>query len=109
MMRLPRPASPRTLWRDLRAVVGQRSPHQLVAATLALAIPIGIGIVFTMDSIDAHDVGPRIIYVESWPADRSLEETRAKQASDQILRERAAAENRRQFQRLDDGLTNLGL
>lgn len=109
MMRLPRPASPKALWQDLRSFLGQRSPHQWIAAALALAIPAGIGTIFFLDTVDAHRVGPQIIYIESWPANRSTEEIVAKQKADEQLRQRYEAERRRQFQRLEDGLTNMGL
>ena len=109
MMRLPRPAGPKTLWRDLRDFLGQRRPHQWVALGLALAIPSAIGIAFFYDTIDAGEVGPQVIYLESWPADRSMEEIVAKQKADEQRRQEYEAERRRQFQRLEDGLTNMGL
>lgn len=109
MMRLPRPAAPRTLWRDLKAVLGQRSPHQWVAAALALAIPIGIFTVFSLDSVDAHDAPEQVIYVESWPISRTREEIVAKQQEDERRRQEYEAERRRQFQRLDDSLNKMGI
>ena len=39
-MPLPRPASPRALWADLRAFTSERRPHQWVAAALAVAMPV---------------------------------------------------------------------
>ena len=109
MMRLPRPASPKALWKDLREFFGQRRPHQWVALALALAIPTVIGVTFFYDTIDAHRVGPTVVYFESWPADRSIEETVARQKADEERRQAAEAQRRREFQRLEDGLTNMGL
>lgn len=109
MMRLPRPASPKALWTDIREFLGQRRPHQWLAATLALAIPAAIGITFFYDTLDAHRVSPTVIYLESWPADRSTEEIVAKQKADEQRRQALEAERRQQFQRLEDGLQNMGL
>jgi hypothetical protein len=109
MMRLPRPASPKALWQDLRSFFGERRPHQWVAAALAVAIPAAIGIAFFLDTVDAHKVGPSIIYLESWPANRSMEEIVAKQKADEQTRQEYEAARRREFQRLEDGLTNMGL
>jgi len=109
MMRLPRPASPKALWNDLRGFVGERRPHQFVAAALALAIPTVIGVTFFYDTIDAHRVGPTVMYLESWPADRSTEEIVAKQMADEQRRKQLEAQRRREFQRLEDGLINMGL
>ncbi len=109
MMRLPRPASPKALWNDLRDFLGERRPHNWVALALALAIPAAIGVTFVYDVIDAHRVAPTVIYLESWPADRSTEEIVAKQQADEQRRQQLEAERRRQFQRLEDGLQNMGL
>jgi len=109
MMRLPRPASPKALFKDLREFLGQRRPHQWVAAALAVSIPTAIGIGFFYDTIDAHEVGPTVMFIESWPANRSMEEIVAKQNADEQRRQQLEAERRRQFQRLEDGLTNMGL
>lgn len=109
MMRLPRPASPKALWKDLRDFLGERRPHQWLALALALAIPTVIGVAFFYDTIDAHRVGPTVVYLESWPADRSVEETVARQKADEERRQAFEAQRRREFQRLEDGLTNMGL
>jgi hypothetical protein len=109
MMRLPRPASPRALWRDIREFLGTRRPHQMIAAFLAVGIPVTIITAFLFDTADAERVAPQVIYVESWPADRSSEEIRAKQAIDEQRRQRFEAERQRQFQRLDQSLNKLGI
>ncbi len=109
MMRLPRPASPRALWQDLRAVLSARSPHQWLAAALALAIPLTVGTAFYFDTIDAHDPGEQIIYVNSWPLNRTDAEIVAKQTADEQRRQEWEAERQRSFQRLDNSLTNLGI
>ena len=108
-MALPRPASPRVLWSDLRAVWKERPPHRWIAATLAVLIPVGVLVTFYFDG--QTNILPReqLIYVNSWPADRSDAEIVAKQKADLELRKAAEAERRRQFQRLDDNLNRLGI
>ncbi len=108
-MPLPRPASPRVLWNDIRAFAGQRPRHQLVAALLALAIPSGILVAFYADG--QTNLVPRqtIYYVDSFPANRTDEEIIAKQKADLAARRAYEARRRAEFQRLDSELNRLGL
>jgi hypothetical protein len=85
-MPLPRPASPRVLWADLRAFAAERSRYQWVSLALALTIPLGILFIFFLDSSGLKPPA-RITYVESWSTARNDEEIKAAQ----IERERAAA------------------
>ena len=109
MMRLPRPASPRALWKDIKDFAGQRSRHQWIAAVLALAIPTVILVTFAYDREDAHKAPPQIIYVESWPASRTMDETRAYIRANEERRKAFEEERRRQFQRLDNTLNKIGI
>ena len=108
-MPLPRPARPGVLWNDLRAFWRQRPRHQWLAGTLAVAIPIGILVSFYLDSYT--NVRPRqiIYYVDSWPANRSDEEIKAKQKADLEQRRAREAERQRQFKQIDDRLNRLGI
>lgn len=108
-MPLPRPASPRALWRDLRAFAGDRSRHQLVAAFFAVLMPVSIIVVFYYDGQTNVLPGPQVIYVESWRADRSDEEIVAKQKADQERIDAWRAERQEQFQKIDDSLERLGI
>jgi hypothetical protein len=109
MMRLPRPASPRTLWKDIKALAGDRGPHQLIAALLALAIPITIAVTFMADVKDAHEAPEQIIYVNSWNADRSLEETRAAIAEYEVRRKAFEEDRRKSFQKIEEFNNKLGI
>ena len=108
-MPLPRPAGPRALWADLRAFWRDRPRHQYVAATLAVLIPIGIVVAFWLDS--QTNVRPRytVTYVDSWPADRTDDQIRAKQQADLREQRRREAERQRQFKQIDDRLKRLGI
>ena len=109
MMRLPRPASPRALWNDIRAFAGQRSAHHWVAAALAITIPVVIFVTFAFDTKDAHKVPPQIIYVESWSANRTAEETRANIEALEARRKAGEEERRKSFQKIEDFNNRIGL
>ena len=108
-MPLPRPASPRVLWDDIRAFTAQRPNHRWVAAILAILIPAGILVSFYFDG--QTNLMPRqtIYYVESWRADRTDAEIIAKQKADLERRKAFEAERRAQFQKIDSELNRLGL
>ena len=108
-MPLPRPSGPITLWRDLSNFWRGRPRHQWVAGTLAVLIPIGIGVGFYFDAKTNLAPGPRVIMVESWPMSRTDEEIRAKQKVDLRRREEAEERRRREFQQLDESLNRLGI
>jgi hypothetical protein len=46
----------------------------------------------------------QIIYVQSWPADRTDEQIKAQQKIDQAKRDKEAAQRRRQYQELEKRL-----
>jgi hypothetical protein len=108
-MPLPRPASPRALWADIRAFTAERRPHHWVALAFAVAIPLGIVFIFDLDGRTNIAPGPQLIYVESWPADRSDEQIKAEQKIDQAARDKAKKERQEQFKRLDEKLERLGI
>jgi hypothetical protein len=93
----------------MRALAGQRSPHQWIAAVLALAIPSVIAATFLADVDDAHDAPEQIIYVNSWKSDRSIEETRAAIKDYEVRRKAAEEERQRSFQKLEAGMNKLGI
>ena len=108
-MPLPRPASPRALWADLRAFAGERRPHQWIAAALAVAMPIAIVIIFAIDGRTNIAPGAQIIYVENWRADRTDAEIIAEQKVDSARRKAAMEERQRQWQKIDKKLERLGI
>lgn len=108
-MRLPRPASPRALWADIKAFLAVRRPHQLIAAVAAVAIPTIIIVTFIADTKDAYEAPAQITYVNSWSADRSIEETRAAIRAHEERRKAAEEERRRGFQKIQDFNNRLGI
>jgi hypothetical protein len=108
-MPLPRPASPRALWADIRAFTSERRPHHWVAMGLAIAMPIAIIVIFVMDGRTNILPGPQLIYVESWPANRTDEQIKAEQKIDQAARDKARKAKQAQFKKLDEKLERLGI
>jgi hypothetical protein len=100
-MPLPRISSPRVLWADLRAFMADRSRHQLIAAGLAVLMPVIIIIGFITDSRTNIAPGEQLIYVESWGLNRTDEEIIAQQKIDQAKKEAAQAERQRQFKEVE--------
>jgi hypothetical protein len=104
----PPVSGPRALWADLKLFWSTRTRVQWVAGTLAILIPIGLGIAFWLDGRTNIAPGPTITYVQSWPASRTEAETRANI-------ERAAAEKARRdaarqadFRQADNALSRYG-
>jgi hypothetical protein len=108
-MPLPRPASPRVLWKDLQAFWRDRPRHQYVAAFFAVLIPIGIVSAFFLDT--RTNIVPRetLQFIDSWPASRTDAEIVAKQKADAIALQARRRERQRQFQRLDANLNRMGI
>ena len=100
-MPLPRPASPRALWADLRAFAVERSKVQWLAMLFAIVMPVAIVIMFVVDGRTNIAPGPQLIMVESWDAKRTDAEIIADQKKDQAAKEAAAKERQRQFQELE--------
>ena len=90
--------------RDLAAFMRQRSREQAIGAALALLATAIIVIEFFVDS-KINTAPPRqVVYVESWPANRTDAEIVAEQKKDQAAKEAAAKERQRQFQKLEKQL-----
>ncbi len=108
-MALPRPSRHSVGWADLRAFLTERRRHPWAAGVLAVAIPIAILAAFYVDSYMHALPRPQIVYINSWPADRSDAEIRARQQADLARREAIEAERQRQFQRLEKQAERLGI
>ena len=102
-MSLPRPASPRALLADLRAVLAARGPHRLIAAFLAILIPGTIfAIVFLQDS--TYKPQEEVVMVHMWNANRTDAEIEADQKKAQAEADARAKKRQHQFQKLADTL-----
>ncbi|HVM37301.1 MAG TPA: hypothetical protein VM265_02785 [Sphingomicrobium sp.] len=100
----PRPVGPRAAYADLRAFLRQRSREQVIAAALSVLVTGIIVFEFFIDSKINTAPPPRIVYAESWSANRSDAEIIADQKKHQAEREAALKERQRQFQKLEKRL-----
>jgi hypothetical protein len=87
----------------------ERPRHQWVAGTLSVMIPIAMLVGFYVQSYMQAQPRPQVYYVESWRADRSDEEIRARQQADMARQKAIADERQRQFQRLEKQAKRLGI
>ena len=107
--------SPRRAFLDLRDFLSRRRPHQLVFATLAVAVTGLFVFEIAHDSHYVVEYHPNIIYVQQWRADRSEAEILAQQKIDQVARDKRDAEIKRAedaqqaaYKRIDDSLKKYG-
>ena len=108
--------SPIRAVRDLRFFLAQRQPHELWFGILAITLTGLLLVGFAKDSRIAPVYKRDIVYVEQWSLDRTDDQIRAKQAIDQVERDRFLAERKRlqaerqaSFKRLEDKLDRYGL
>lgn len=100
-MAFPRPARPRALMADLRAVFGAEHRHKLLFAAIAIGMTSLIVTGFIVES--RHGIlpeGPQIVYAANWSVNRTDAQIEAQQKIDQKKREAQQAARRAQFQKL---------
>ena len=100
----PSPVGPRAALADLFAVIRHSSREQKLGAALAVLATSIIIIEFQVDSKINTGSPPRIVYADSWSANRTDAEIVAKQKTDQAEKEAIARERQRQFQKLQNQL-----
>jgi hypothetical protein len=89
---LPRPVSPAAAWADLRVALSTQSPHKLLFAAAAIAIPAFFGALFFLSNKEMEYKPPPIIYVENWKQGRTDAEIKAQQKVDTAKRKVLEAE-----------------
>jgi hypothetical protein len=100
----PKPSSPRAAIADLLAFMRHRSREQVIGGALAFLATAIILIEFLVDSKINTAPPPQIVYVESWPANRTDAEIIADQKKDEDARKASDLERQRQFQALENKL-----
>lgn len=100
----PKPSSPWAALADLRAFMRQRSREQVIGGALAFLVTAIILIEFLVDSKINTAPPPQVVYVESWPENRTDAEIVADQKKDEDKRKAAELERQRQFQALENKL-----
>ncbi|HVL78120.1 MAG TPA: hypothetical protein VM346_02420 [Sphingomicrobium sp.] len=81
-----------------------RSREQVIGLGLAILVTAIIVFEFFIDSKINTAPPPRVVWVESFPENRTDEQIMAEAAERQARREEMAAERQRQFQRLQNKL-----
>ena len=104
MLGLPPLHKPGVVWRDLKALLGRRTREQAIALALSLAITGLIVFIFWLDPQVNTAPPPTIQYVDSWSAERSDAEIKAKQARDKAEAEARAAARQQEFKELANNL-----
>ena len=102
-------SGPRALWADLKLFWSTRTRVQWFAGTLAILIPIGLGVAFWLDGKTNIAPGPQLMYIESWSANRTEAETRANVERVAAEKARRDAARQRDFQDADNTLSRIGL
>ncbi len=107
--------SPIRALRDLWRFLERRPRHELYMMVPAMLLVVGVIYAFYKDSHFEREYKPNIIYVKSWPLNRSDEEIAKQAAIDKVERgkQRAALEKKQkarqqEFQKLDNTLQSWG-
>jgi hypothetical protein len=86
---------------DLIAFLRTPRQHRWLLALLACAPPMIIVMLFNLDILETTQPGPpEIIYIESWPASRSLEQIKASNAERQKIEDVQEARAREAYKAL---------
>lgn len=99
---IPRPASPRRAWADLRDYFLEGRKHKVLFLLLSLAATWAIVWAFLIDSKTNIMPGPQIIYVQDWSADRSDADIIAQQKIDLEKRIIRVKQKQDQFRKVAD-------
>lgn len=103
-MALPKPSSPRAAWTDFKAFLVDQPRHKWVILLLSIAMPAILVTVFMLDSQTGMQMPKQVVFVESWPANRTDEEIKAQQIIDQKARDEAKLRRQQDYQRLQKRL-----
>lgn len=105
------------MWRDVRpagalgdflTVFRQAGPNRWRIAFLAALPTIGIFTVFVNEEMRGLPPPPKVTYITSWPADRSVEEIRVSNIENQELQDWLSAEQARREAEVRDIYKTIG-
>ena len=94
-------------FRDLAIFLRGRERHEYVFGLLALAITGYV--LFALNKDSKFVVGPQIVYVNSWPANRTDDQIKAELQADKAERDKVEAARRAEFKKVDDKLRSWGI
>lgn len=99
----PRPSTPRAFLSDLKAFFGQQDRHKLLIAVISALMPMIIIWGFYLDSrTDKPKV--QVIFVQSWPSNRTDAEIEKQNIADQKVRDAERKKKQEEYRRLADKL-----
>ena len=98
---LPPMVGPRAALRDLTAFLRQRSREQVIAGSAAVLVTLIIVIIFFVDSKINTAPPPQIVWVESFPANRTDAEIISDQKKAAEERRKAEEARRKEFEKLE--------
>ena len=101
---LPPMVGPRAALRDLTAFMRQRSREQMIGASLAVLVTVIIVIIFFVDSKINTAPPQQIVYIESFPANRTDADIVADQKKASEERRKAEEARRQEFEKLQKQL-----
>lgn len=98
---MPRPSSPRAVFRDFLAFVRQREREHVLGAAMAFLVTLIIVIIFLIDPRVNTAPPEQVTYAELYPSNRTDAEIIRDQKKDATERLAAKKEKQRQFQELE--------
>lgn len=99
---IPRPASPKRAWADLRDYLAEGRRHKVLFLLLAVAMTWVIIWGFLLDSKTNTAPGRKIIYIQNWSEDRTDAEIIAQQKIDLLRRQAAIKRKQEDFRKVAD-------
>jgi len=101
---LPKPSSPRAVFRDFLSFVRQREREHVIGASLAFLVTLTILLIFLIDPKVNTAPPEQITYADIYPANRTDAQIIADQKKDAAARAAFKKEKQRQFQEIENKL-----
>lgn len=101
---LPKPSSPRAVFRDFLSFVRQREREHVIGASLAFLVTLIILLIFLIDPKVNTAPPEQITYADIYPANRTDAQIIADQKKDAAERAAFKKEKQRQFQEIENKL-----
>ena len=98
---MPRPSSPRAVFRDFLAFIRQREREHVLGAAMAFLVTLIIVLVFLIDPKVNTAPPEQVTYADIYPANRTDADIIRDQKKDAAARQAAKKEKQRQFQELE--------
>ena len=101
---LPKPSSPRAVFRDFLSFVRQREREHVIGASLAFLVTLIIVLIFLIDPKVNTAPPEQVTYADIYPANRTDADIIRDQKKDAAARAAFKKEKQRQFQEIENKL-----